>query len=285
MIPIRSKSKITQKEQIIFDWLHIVREDVLSIPESEIAERLGVSPATVSRFWKKIGFQNFREFKTELRVQLQIGSLDKFQKTVDSIERFSLQTYAKDATRYLEETAKRNDSPTIDKCVSLLSNATHLYIFASGPAISCAELLAFRLTRFGIRTTVVRETGHSIHETLIQIEPTDTILCFLLSNVHPETYVVCDFAARNNVACIVITDLFLHPPFIETHTILQVVRGELHAFHSMVGVILLVETLIVHVGHYCTKVAEERLQELEHLRLTYESYVPRKVALHPKSNN
>ncbi|MGL4522237.1 MAG: MurR/RpiR family transcriptional regulator, partial [Bacilli bacterium] len=192
----------------------------------------------------------------------------------------SLETFATETSVYLSETVDRNDDGMLADVIPCIARSTNLYVYANGPALSCASLLAFRLHRYGIHVHVINETGHALHERLLHVKSDDVCLMFLLSNVHPEHYVFSQVAKQQQLAFITITDLFVLPAFVDEKLLLQVVRGEIHAFHSMVAPMMLIESLIVGVGNKLETQTKENLERLENMRTTFESYVPRKLSDH-----
>ena len=56
-------SKLTASQKRIADYIEKSGEHILYYTETELAKALGVSNATISRFWKSIGYDNFKSFK------------------------------------------------------------------------------------------------------------------------------------------------------------------------------------------------------------------------------
>ncbi|MGL4523150.1 MAG: MurR/RpiR family transcriptional regulator, partial [Bacilli bacterium] len=161
MISIDKTVRLTKKEQLILDWIMEKREQVLYLTEYEISSQMDVSTATISRFWRKIGFQNFKEFKFAVRTQLQVSPIRKFDHSIKNRANFSLETFATETSVYLSETVDRNDDGMLADVIHCIARSTNLYVYANGPALSCASLLAFRLHRYGIHVHVINETGHA----------------------------------------------------------------------------------------------------------------------------
>ena len=53
---------LTPNEKTIADYISKNGVTILTYTEDEIAKELQISNATVSRFWRKIGFKNFKDF-------------------------------------------------------------------------------------------------------------------------------------------------------------------------------------------------------------------------------
>jgi DNA-binding MurR/RpiR family transcriptional regulator len=60
-------TKLTSSQKRIADFIEKSGEHILYFSETELAQKLHVSNATISRFWKQIGYDNFKSFKTALK--------------------------------------------------------------------------------------------------------------------------------------------------------------------------------------------------------------------------
>ena len=58
---------LTPHQKVIADYVQKNIKAMLYMTETEIAAQLQLSNATVSRFWKSIGFENFKDFKNNLK--------------------------------------------------------------------------------------------------------------------------------------------------------------------------------------------------------------------------
>lgn len=60
-------SGLSPSQLKIADFIERNPEEMLFMTEQEIADRLGTSIATVSRFWRAVGHENAKAFKLKLR--------------------------------------------------------------------------------------------------------------------------------------------------------------------------------------------------------------------------
>lgn len=58
---------LTPHQKVIADYVQKNLKAVLYMTETEIADQLQLSNATVSRFWKSVGYENFKDFKNTLK--------------------------------------------------------------------------------------------------------------------------------------------------------------------------------------------------------------------------
>ena len=63
------KDSFSKSDHKLIQYLLRNEEQLQYITSEELSSHTGISPATVSRFWKKIGFQNLKELKIKQRIQ------------------------------------------------------------------------------------------------------------------------------------------------------------------------------------------------------------------------
>src|SRR5690606_13148392 len=67
----------------IADYIQKNMQTVLFLTEQEIADNLGLSIASVSRFWRSVGFKNIKDFKNQLREHLEVTPAAKMKNIMD----------------------------------------------------------------------------------------------------------------------------------------------------------------------------------------------------------
>ncbi|MCW2483667.1 MurR/RpiR family transcriptional regulator, partial [Candidatus Symbiopectobacterium sp. NZEC135] len=71
---LRSRySTLSGQEQRIADFIFTHFDDVIGYNSAELAQLSGVSKATVSRLFKRLGYASYREVREELRTLRQSG--------------------------------------------------------------------------------------------------------------------------------------------------------------------------------------------------------------------
>lgn len=63
------KDTFSKSDHKLIQYLLRNEEQLQYLTSEELSAHTGISPATVSRFWKKIGFQNLKELKIKQRIQ------------------------------------------------------------------------------------------------------------------------------------------------------------------------------------------------------------------------
>ena len=277
LFPIIDELNLTKNERIIYEFLLNKRNSISLYTESDISKETKVSQPTVSRFWKKIGFNNFKEFKETMKnTSVPSATSEKFKSLLSS-EKFHYKNYVDHSISLLQNSANRLNEEDFNKAIEYISSANKIFTHAIGPAECLSSLLIFRLKRFGLDISALPSNGQAIYEGLINISDNDLLVLFLFSNYHPETYVIIDYAKKNNIKLILITDIYIKPIENENIVTIYVARGELFEFHSLTGPLFLIESFIVSVGILKEEQSLDKIKKLEELRESYESYIPRKI--------
>ena len=60
------KEGLAKSDHKILGYLMEHEREIQAVTAGDLSERLGISTATISRFWTKIGFKNLKELKQEL---------------------------------------------------------------------------------------------------------------------------------------------------------------------------------------------------------------------------
>ncbi|MEK4762346.1 MurR/RpiR family transcriptional regulator [Viridibacillus sp. FSL E2-0187] len=267
---------LTPNQKILADYIQKNMTSILYSTETEIADQLNLSNATVSRFWKTIGYRNFKDFKNNLKEHIEISPANKLENIMQQVETSDLQTQMlKLSTHHLEETLLHFSSENFQKAIDALVMSKKIYIYSPGPSEGLGKLIDFRLSRFGLSIYYMPKSGHEIFESLVHLTDQDVVLIFGFVKLHPETKVILDYSKEVGAKSIVMTDCLISDFNTTADIILFSSRGELWEFHSMIAPTFLIENLIIGVGKELKENSISKLEELNSLRSKYKDLLPR----------
>ncbi len=270
------KNGLSPGQLKIADFIERHPEDMLFMTEREIADRIGTSVATVSRFWRAVGSENAKSFKLKLRESVDATPALKLEKTMSGLDASSLpEKMLEQSIRHLELTAARIRPDELERTAALIASARRLYIHAPGPALSLGELMAYRLNRFGLSVRLTAGSGHELLESLAHLQPDDVVFAFSFARMLPETEVILDCSARIGAAAVLVTDREELMYGTAAREAFCVSRGEVGEFHSMMAPLLLVEQLILGIGLLDRERMLGKLDRLAELRDRYADRLPR----------
>lgn len=261
----------------IANYIQKNTQNVLLSTENEIAEASNVSIASVSRFWRSVGYQNFKDFKKQMQTALEVSPAGKWKDLIDKVEKqSSLQFHTLEAAvHHLHQTMEYVSNHAFQKAVTLLTGARKIHIFSPGPSLGLATLMHYRMSRFGCDISIIQQGGSEIFEEIIHFKQTDVIVIFGFVRLLPEAKVIIDHAKKIGYQTIIITDQVIADFSKQADIVLFASRGEERAFHSMIAPTFLIENLIISIGMQHTDENVTRLEDLSHIRKKYVTELPR----------
>ncbi|ASA19881.1 MurR/RpiR family transcriptional regulator [Paenibacillus donghaensis] len=263
-------------QRIIADFIPKNEQRVLYMTEQEIADELKLSIASVSRFWKAAGYKHAKDFKSQLRFRFESTPSVKMRDAMQRTGGTSLPLTLLDiCSHHLEETQRYLTDELLQRSVDTLIAARYIYVHSPGPCSGLAELLSYRLARFGLDLKRMAASGHELLETLMHAGKKDVVLIFGFVQLLPETEVILDQAQEAGYQVILITDRLVFPRSQDADIVLYAGRGEVWEFHSMVGPTYIIENLILGIGVARKDASLRKLDKLQQLRAQYGSKLPR----------
>lgn len=267
---------LTPNEKMIADYISKNGMAILTYTEDEIAKEIQISNATVSRFWRKIGFKNFKDFKNNYKEKMDVSPANKLEHIMEQVDSTTIHAQMMTTSiKHLEITLAQYNTDDFQKSVSSLIQAKTIYIYNPGPSEGLGNLLNFRLSRFGLTIKILPKSGHEIYESLLHFSPDDVLFMFGFVKLHPESRVLLEHANKLGMTSIVMTDCLVSDFNAYADYLLFASRGELWEFHSMIAPTFLIENIIIAVGKETSEKSMKKLEMLDAIRKEYKDLLPR----------
>ncbi|WP_019240586.1 MULTISPECIES: MurR/RpiR family transcriptional regulator [Bacillus] len=240
---------LSQSQMKIAQWILHNESTVMIATEKDIAQTVGVSIASVSRFWSTIGFKNLKAYKHYLKEKREITPAKKVLNTLNELEYTDVQSHHLNRSiHHLQTTLNHFQLEQFKQTISTIRQASTLFIYAPGPSLSLGELASYRLRRYGINVHLIRWMGSEMLEELIHINEGCAVLLFSFGRLLKEGEVLLKHANEKRCKTIVVSDqLALNIP-IPFDLFLYADRGGKEEFHSMIAPLFLMENLIIEIG-------------------------------------
>ncbi len=151
---IQNKYDFTAMENHITDYIFEDINAVLNMSLIELAEKLYVSKATVTRYYKKLGFESYRDFCVQLAKEAALFESGE-NKQADLIRQDSttaeiIQTVASITKQAVNENMKNIRESEIQNFATLIHNYKRIYIYGAGEAgYSASSIFLSRLLELG----------------------------------------------------------------------------------------------------------------------------------------
>lgn len=269
------KKYFSKSDYKIMDCLMKNQSDIQYITTAFIADSLGISESTISRFFSKIGCKNLSDFKlmvrnSELSTPSKRTSSAKKQwdETSDPIINTS-SLYLK----HIEKTLEQLTPEKISCAVHMLQNAKKIYVFSTEASYGLSAIMQYRLRRMGIEFIYIN-SGSQIYESIINISSRDLVIMFSYSRILMEIRILLEHAGTVHCKTILFTDLLAAHELSMADLVLYSYRGEPNEYHSMVAPLTIIDMIILQFTNECND-SVEKAEYLENIRDRYSNYIKR----------
>lgn len=266
----------TKAELKIVNYIYQNLSSVLFLSIGQLSERLGVSEATISRFVRHVGYQDFKDLKSAIAMHMgQETPAEKMAETLAQKDVSQLENLLRQQQLYIEKTLENLDAKEVATAVEALARAKQIYVHGKGAAKGLAELLSFRLKRFGKKVNIITAGGSEIFEELIHIGPEDLVVLFAFQKTSKEAQVILKHCKMMECQTLLFSSRLIDAQQKRADINLFVYRGESKAYHSMAVPTALIDALIVMTAASLGDLAVEKLSALHELKENYISEIPR----------
>ncbi|KAB8138916.1 MurR/RpiR family transcriptional regulator [Gracilibacillus oryzae] len=266
---------LTESQIKIADYIQKHLQQVLLSTEKEIAKEVGVSIATVSRFWQAVGYDSLKGFKHAMRKEMAVSPADKMKNVKKKGSKQNLYLTIEKSVALLQETIDHIDSHKFSQAIDILHRASNIYVLAQGPSKGLGELLVYRVRRYGKSIQLFKNQGNELFEEMIHLQKSDVLILFGFSRLLPEAKVLLKYQREIHYQSILITDQLVTDYSSSATVTLFASRGEANEFHSMVAPTLILENLIVALGMHEETENIQRLEQLANIRKYFSKELPR----------
>lgn len=270
----KTPKRLTPAEQKLLEYIEGNREEFLFMTIGQLAVKLEVSEATISRFARHLGCQDFKQLKSIVIEQNHLeGPAGKLAGTLfvagGDENTFETANYLRQQMLYLEKTVQHLDAQVFDRAVSEILSAKRIWIHAKSASASLGQLLYFRLRRLGLSVAQFPSGGTEMLEGLAQAKEGDLVIFFGFSKVSWEGQVILDCKKSAGYSTLCFTGRLHAPKEEQADVNLYVYRGEMRENHSMTAAVALIDALVVSVSQKMGANSAENLQKIHKMKKRY----------------
>ena len=263
-----SPGELTRAEQKILDYINTNTDAFLFSSIGQLAQRLGLSDATVSRFARHAGCADFKGLKS-LVVEQASGPAAKMAGTLSQDGAFSPAVWLERQQLYLQKTAQQLDQAEFDRAVEALVSARRIFLHGKNASSSLARMLAFRLRRLGLPVSLLPSGGSELLEGLLQAETQDLVVMFSFSKLSREGRIILEHSHAVGYRTLAFVSRTCIPPEEQADISLFAYRGEEKEYHSMAAPTALLDVLAVAVTSRLGQRGTDSLERLHQLKTSY----------------
>ena len=193
------------------------------------------------------GFQRIKECCTDAHLRGK-STAGKLSSTLGSEASSTPEGFLHRQQYCIEKTLEFLEPHQLTRAADMILAAETVWIYAKGASISIAELLRFRLNRFGRRVMLLPAGSSELFEHMNFFTEKDLVILFGFQKTPREAAVILDHQKTIGYPCIFFTSRLYRSPDQENVLSLFVFRGEPSEYHSMAAPAALLDALVVMLG-------------------------------------
>ncbi|WP_353949072.1 MurR/RpiR family transcriptional regulator [Sporolactobacillus sp. Y61] len=174
--------------------------DAVNHSTNELAQMIGVSPATIVRFCRSIGLSGFSQLKVRLYAE-SMGVMDQSLYTDIEPEEQTGEIAEKLAFRFqqsIAQTKELMDSPSMNSFSDLIDQKRVIYVYGLGASRVVAEDLAHKFSRIG-KAVMSYSDHHLLASALINADPDCMLVAISNSGETDEVIKMVRIARQNGL--------------------------------------------------------------------------------------
>lgn len=261
------EGKYTKSDEKILEFMESHTDEFLFMSIGEVAKRLEVSEATISRAARHLGYRDFKEMKNEIIGQKTgKGAAGKIAGTLLKTQGFDIGKWFGMQQECLSSTLENFDQKEFSRAVSQIQSARNIYIHGKNASASSAQLLYFRLRRLGYKVFMVPSGGSEVIEGIVHAGEGDLVIIFSYSKVSVEGKMILEYAKIAGYTTMAFTSRLYAPQEQRADINLYVYRGEKEEFHSMTAPAAMIDALILALSEKDQGDTAENLLKIQKLK-------------------
>lgn len=142
--------------------------EVSQLSISQIAKKIHISPATVTRFCQKISFSGFNEFRHELKRYVDLRNKPSATSDIKEIDYFS--KLYQNHLEIIETTFRKIAYPDIQQAVSLLTHAKKVHVYGIGNSGIAAQEFKWKFFRIGVNVESITDPHQAVMDASLSSE-------------------------------------------------------------------------------------------------------------------
>ncbi len=194
----------------------LLEQPVMLIEQSaaELAARAGVSKATATRFFRRLGYQSFKTAQKTTREQGLEPRQAAFGERVHRLvhHKMDLSQHLQSEVQNLVRTIEQQRSDDMARAVRLLARAEKLWVVGFGDNYPLAHFARALLIKIRPDIRMIPIGGFSVPEEFASISASDTMLVFGLARRTRALHNIVRSAGEAGAKIVFVTDYGSQPP-------------------------------------------------------------------------
>ncbi|OHX48057.1 MurR/RpiR family transcriptional regulator [Cytobacillus oceanisediminis] len=155
-----SMEKFTSSESELAKYIIGNPDEISQLSINQIAKKIHISPATITRFCQKISFSGFNEFKHELKRYIDLRNKPAVSSDIKEIDYFS--NLYQNHLEIIETTFRNMTYFDIQQAITLLTEAERVHVYGIGNSGIAAQEFKWKFFRIGIQVESITDPHQAV---------------------------------------------------------------------------------------------------------------------------
>jgi DNA-binding MurR/RpiR family transcriptional regulator len=204
---VRSKlDELSSTERQLADFLLEFPGELASYAGNELAQLAGVSPSTVSRFIRRLGYENYDEARRQVRQEQEIGSPLLQGGSAAPRHLKSVAAHFQQSQANLADTFERLSDAMMGEISRAIAAAPQVLIFGSRSSHAFAMYLRWQIIQVLPRVIAIPGPGETVAEYTAGLGERDCVIVFGTRRQTAQMERVLEAAKRADARIVYISD-------------------------------------------------------------------------------
>ncbi|MGX8795484.1 MurR/RpiR family transcriptional regulator [Fusibacter sp. JL298sf-3] len=264
---------LSKSHKKIADYILGNYDKVAFMTASRLGKKVNISESTVVRFACAIGYSGYPELQRELQdtIKTRLTTVQRFERSKDAIEQEQLKKVMIGDIENIRHTIEQFDETLMNIFVDKIIEARKVYIIGLRSSSVLANYLGFYLNYILPNLHIIKESTQNVYDQFLHMSEEDVLIALSFPRYSKRTYDCVDYAIKNDITILGITDGANSPLYAKTPYCLTAKYTMDTFIDSFVAPMSLINALIVGISNKKEGV-EDSLDKLEHIWEDYGVY-------------
>lgn len=269
---------LSKGQQLVVRYILSDSSNVVFMSSIDVAQKIGVSDATVVRSCQALGYEGFADFKHALIGYLQEEKESPAERLLKNVERsdgsndYSV-LYKQDLYN-LEETIRGVDIRVMENVVECLASSRKIFVLGLNSCAALAQFLFFHIRRMGGETELMTSGGGTMLEQMALAKSGDVLLVISFPRYSTDSIMALRVGRETGMTIVSLTNNLENQIAKSSDFALSANSDNPVSFmNSFVGPMCVCNLLVLRYGFRVKDQALASLTKLEKVRLDHNLYI------------